>query len=383
MFRKKLKISLTAIISFCFLLTFTFMVSCGEPPPTEEAEPTEEAMEEEAEEEEEEVAEEETEEEAEEEEEDIYEIAFDSDHGSPYSIYSCKPDGSDLKKVYDSGFDDIEPCWNSEHTKISFSSNMDGDEDNDIFVIDLINSEISGLTDREGYDFNPNYGPDRIVALAGAVGKPEEGNSEILPVAIAPERITDKPGCDLNSNFSIDGALAFAGYVVTLASFEIHSSRSPIKQLTDDPAWDGYPHYSPDGKTIIFSSDRSGYSKLYTMDIEGNNIIQLTNSGEWQDWDGSFSADGKKIFFVSDRSGNLDIWVMSVDNPYEAINLTNNPADDWDPDCSPNGDKVVFASNRDETDKDMSDIFVMDANGENQTNITPDLKDSYQGAPSW
>lgn len=74
---------------------------------------------------------------------------------------------------------------------------------------------------------------------------------------------------------------------------------------------------------------------------------------------------------------------MPVDNPDKAINLTNDPADDVSPDWSPNGDMIIFASNRDGTNKDMFDIFVMDANGENQTNITPDLKDSYQGEPNW
>jgi len=74
---------------------------------------------------------------------------------------------------------------------------------------------------------------------------------------------------------------------------------------------------------------------------------------------------------------------MPVDNPDKAINLTNDPADDVSPDWSPNGDMVIFASNRDGTNKDMFDIFVMDANGENQTNITPDLTDSFQRPPGW
>jgi len=379
---KLIKKIIFIVISFCFLFTFSFLTACGGSTSTEEVSPVEETVDREigAEEEEEEEKEEVVEEEEVAEEEVIYEIAFFSDHGSPASIYTCMPDGSDLKKVYDSGFDELEPCWNSEHNKIVFPSNMDGDGDNDLFVIDLTNGEISGLTDREGYDFHPNYGPDRSVALAGAVVKPEEGNFDILPTAVLLERKTDRVGCDRSPNYGPDGSIVFAGYV---DNFEIHSTASPIKQLTDDPAWDGWPHYSPDGKTIIFTSDRSGYGKLYIMDTEGNNLVQITNSGEWWDRDGTFSPDGKNIVFVSDRSGNEDIWVMPVDNPDAAVNLTNNPANDVAPDWSPDGSMIVFASDRDAAEVWMFDIFTMDANGENQTNITPDLADSYQDAPSW
>ena len=342
---KTIKILIITVISFCFLFTFSFLTACGGPTSTEEVSPVEETVDEEIEaeeaEEEEEEEEEVVEEEVEEEEEILYEIAFSSNHESPFSIYSCMPDGSDRKKVYDSGFDEYWPCWNSEHTKIVFSSNMDGDDVFDLFTYDIATGEISRLTDREGDDFFTNYGPDKSVVFAGAVGPPEEGNFEIFTVG------------------------------------------SPIKQLTDDPAWDALPHYSPDGKTIIFTSDRSGYGKLYTMDIEGNNLVQITNSGEWWDLDGSYSPDGKKIVFASNRSGNNEIWVMPVDNPEAAINLTNNHALDDHPDWSPDGSKIAFISNRDETDEKMYDIFIMDANGENQTNITPDLKGSFQRPPGW
>lgn len=355
---KTIKILIVTVISFFFLFTLSFMTACGKAIPTEGVQPVAEVIEEEIREEEtkekveeipeeapeEEEPEEEVEEPEEEivieEEEIIYEIVFSSDHdGTPYSIYSCMPDGSDFKRIYSDGFRDANLCWNKDHSQLVTASTIDGDDDNDLFIIDLANGDISRLTDREGQDLEPNISPDgNLVVFAGTVGS---DNTEIFTVGIS------------------------------------------IKQLTNDPYWNSYPHYSPDGKTVIFSSDRSGYSKLYTMDTEGNNIIQLTNSGEWHDWDGSFSPDGKKIVFVSDRSGNDEIWVMPLDNPEAAINLTNNPDVDMYPDYSPDGDMIVFESDRDEAVEYMHDIFVMDADGDNQTNITPDLKGSYQVGPSW
>jgi len=290
------------------------------------------------------------EEEEEEEEEIIYEIAFQSGYDGPFSIYSCKPDGSDIKRINERGVFEFDPCWNMEHTQIVFSSYMDGDDDLNLYIYDLTNNEVSKLTDKEGQDYSPNFSPDgKSVVFSGGI---------------------------IEANDETEGELR--GWEI----FAVNSDGSNLKQLTDKHGFNTYPHYSPDGKTIIFTSNISGYMKLYTMDIEGNNIVQLSASGDWEDWDGTFSPDGNKAVFASDRSGNSDIWVMPVDNPDEAINLTNDPAMDMSPDWSPDGKMIVFASDRD-AEENIFDIFTMKADGGNQINITPDLTDSNQNGPSW
>lgn len=356
----KLKTIIISILITCLAFTLNSLVVACKAEKAEEAkeelekpakEMVEEEIAEEQLEEKEESAEKEIEKEVSEEpeEEAIYEIAFSSNHASPFSIFSCLPDGSNLKKIYDSAFDDHHPSWNSDHTKIVFSSNMDGDEDGDIFIYDVANDEISKVIDREGFDTVPIFSPDdKSIVFAGEV-RDTEGGSE--------------------PNFEI---------------FTVNIDGSNLKQLTNDPAIDIYPHYSPDGETIIFSHGEEFHKlKLFIMDLEGNNITQITNEGNWSDFDGTYSPDGKSIVFVSDRDGNEDIWVMPVDSPDQAVNLTNDPANDSYPDYSPDGNMIVFASDRDESEEYVTDIFVMTSSGENQTNITPDLKGSYESGPSW
>ena len=59
----------------------------------------------------------------------------------------------------------------------------------------------------------------------------------------------------------------------------------------------------------------------------------------------SWSPDGRMVAFSSDRSGNLDIWIQAIDggNP---VQVTNSPAHDWQPDWSPDGRRLVFRSER-------------------------------------
>lgn len=275
-------------------------------------------------------------------EEIIYEIAFESNDGGSTLIYSCKPDGSDLKRVHEYSIFEVDPCWNSDHTQIAFSSW----EDNNLYIYDLTNDQISIIIDTEGLDYSPNFSPDSksVVFVGSIIISHDDADWEIFTV-------------------NIDG--------------------TNLKQLTNKNSSYSWPHYSPDGTIIIFSNNMNGYTKLYTMDTEGNNIVQISDNSDWEDLDGTFSPDGKKVVFQSDRSGNDDIWIMPVGNPAAAINLTNNPATDISPDWSPDGNMIVFASNRDKTGGSSFDIFTMDTNGEHQNNITPDLKYSDEGRPSW
>src|SRR5438270_10209919 len=65
---------------------------------------------------------------------------------------------------------------------------------------------------------------------------------------------------------------------------------------------------SPDGQTIVF--DLLGH--LYTMPATGGKATAIT-SGMAYDAQPRFSPDGKRIVFVSDRSGGDNLWVMSLD----------------------------------------------------------------------
>ena len=85
---------------------------------------------------------------------------------------------------------------------------------------------------------------------------------------------------------------------------------------------------------------------------------------------------GGKIAFVSTRDGNEEIYVMNADGSNQT-NITNNPATDYDPCFSPDGTKIAFESYRDGD----SEIYVMNADGSNQANITNNPGGDY--SPSW
>ena len=102
------------------------------------------------------------------------------------------------------------------------------------------------------------------------------------------------------------------------------------RNLTNNPANDGFPSWSPNGKQIVFQSDRDERQyEIYVMDADGGNQQRLTEN-RVDDWSPSWSPNGKRIAFMSERDGNPEIYVMDADGRNQQ-NLTNNLHDDWSP----------------------------------------------------
>jgi dipeptidyl aminopeptidase/acylaminoacyl peptidase len=99
-------------------------------------------------------------------------------------------------------------------------------------------------------------------------------------------------------------------------------------RLTAGPADDRMPDYSPKGAKIAFTRDRD----VYTMNTDGSALTRLTTEGGEQP---SWSPDGTKLAFSSYRDGGYsEIYVMDADGSNET-NITNHPAHDSNPDWQP------------------------------------------------
>ena len=153
-------------------------------------------------------------------------------------------------------------------------------------------------------------------------------------------------------------------------NFEIYvmdtDGKNP-RRLTDNPALDWHPSWSPNGKRIVFSSEKgdSGWDiDIYVIDADGGNLRKLTNNRLIDNYP-SWSPDGEHIAFASERDGNLDIYVMDTDGK-NLRRLTKNLGNAWNPSWSPNGERIAFTSNG----NGNNDIYVMNANGKIPQNLT-------------
>ena len=108
---------------------------------------------------------------------------------------------------------------------------------------------------------------------------------------------------------------------------------------TDEGTWMSLD-VSPDGRTIVF--DLVG--DLYTMPVGGGAATRIT---EGMAFDGQprFSPDGKSILFVSDRSGYENLWLVDADGKNPRALTKDTKAQYISPEWTPDGDYIVVSKN--------------------------------------
>lgn len=166
----------------------------------------------------------------------------------------------------------------------------------------------------------------------------------------------------------------FVVITLTIVSAAIHAQTYlPVKHITS--VVDGYPVLSPDGTKILFESDRTGASEIYTMNLDGSGLTQLTFNTANDD-SPVWSPDGKKIVFTSVRDdADGDIYIMDADGK-NAKRLTTTPGDDSHPKFSPDGQRIIFNSARTTPDlkadwgKQHIELFTMKTDGTDVKQLT-------------
>ncbi len=126
--------------------------------------------------------------------------------------------------------------------------------------------------------------------------------------------------------------------------------------------------WSPDGTRIAYVSNPGNDIRgdIHVMDADGSNDTPLTTTGD--NARPSWSPDGTMIAF--DGGAGNDIFMVPADGSASPTNLTNDAAvDQENPQWSPDGTKIAYVSDAVDTDLE---IFVMDSDGQNQTNLTND-----------
>jgi TolB protein len=178
------------------------------------------------------------------------------------------------------------------------------------------------------------------------------------------------------------------------------------RRLTENTSGDGFPVLSPDGKKIVFDSDRNTQpgelfnGAMFAMESDGSEQTPLLRAGGSASW----SPDSKNIVFHRSASGtgvfvkpdpgaattDSDIFVVNVDDLLDGVeqprNLTNNGAAavDDDPDWSPAGQQIVFTSHApgDEPNPASAELYLINADGTGQPErLTDNLEE--ERSPDW
>jgi TolB protein len=144
---------------------------------------------------------------------------------------------------------------------------------------------------------------------------------------------------------------------------------------TDNRSINLSPAWSPDARSIAFTSYMRGYPDLYRLFVFEHRPLQTLSAFNGINTSPAWSPDGKSVALTVSRDGNPEIYVITVATGTPR-RLTRHPGIDTEPTWSPTGRQIAFTSDR----QGQPNIFVMDDEGANLRALT---SGGFHTQPRW
>jgi TolB protein len=263
----------------------------------------------------------------------------------------------------------------------------------DIYTMDLSGGNVRQLTKNPGHDADPDWSPDgtkiAFFSRSNLALMDCDGNNFHL--------LMTNTALPANPDWSPDGTkLAFSAGLVNDRRdiFVLKLATGEVRQLTNHPRNDDTPSWSPDGRWIVFESNRDpqfwelepdghlgAIADLYIMDAEGNNLRNLTQT-KVHEMMPAWSPDGTQIAFSVARSDlTNDLYVVNGDGSRRRQLTTFPNSFVLDPSWSPDNQFIIFDSSDRRKPEEGEAIYIIDRDGGNLRQFPRlGLRDTH---PSW
>jgi TolB protein len=172
------------------------------------------------------------------------------------------------------------PAWSPDGSKMAFMSNRDGNPE--IYVMNRDGSGVRRLTNHPSTDVTPTWSPtgNQLAFTSDRTGRPQiwimndDGTGQ--------QQITRETWCDRPTwspapfNEIAYASQAGGGYDIRIFDFATRS----VKSITNGEGSNESPAFSPNGRHLAFSSSRAGKYQIFTIDRTGENLRQITRTGD-------------------------------------------------------------------------------------------------------
>jgi Tol biopolymer transport system component len=259
--------------------------------------------------------------------------------------------------------------WSPDGTELAYVSRRTGT--GDIWVMSSAGGTPRQLTHDIRVDNSPRWSPDgKWIAFISQRGR--QSDIWVVPAAGGTElRVTDDAAEEGNIQWvGKSNTLAYHTGIGGQTLWALTVNDGQERRLTPDSIRVGQIYPSPDGKDVVYEVLRGGgVSDLQVMPIAGRaprTLVAGTSINTSPNW----SPDGKSIVFLSNRAGNQDVWIVAASGgePRQLTNWPTNEGGNVGVQWSPDGSAVYFISNHDTSP--FNDVWKVPAAGGEPVRVT-------------
>jgi TolB protein len=261
-------------------------------------------------------------------------VAFVGTATGHKEIYLCDVDGQNIKRITSDKSIALLPRWSPKGNLMLYNSFKEGGAM--LYMKDMKSGAVKRISGRNGLNIGASWAPDgKSAALTLSHGK----NPDIYRIDLKGKvikQLTNHWGIDVSPSFSPDGKkIAFVSNRSGSPQIYLRELRSGKEErLTFEPTlkYNQSPSWSARNR-IAFSGVNNGVIDIFTIDADGSNLRQLTD-GQGKNEDPCWSPDGRYLLFSSNRTGRYQLYLMNA-NGQNPRRISSSKGDQTSPSWSP------------------------------------------------
>jgi len=254
----------------------------------------------------------------------------DRNGGDFREVYTMDWDSANLEKITNHKTIALSPSWSSDGRFIAYTAFVQQAKTKmrnaNVFLYDSKIGSSKLISSRQGINSGATFTPDNKYIL---LTLSEGGSPDIFKIDLdggLSKRLTHGPNAAIN----VEPNVNWVGDKIAFSSdrhgrpmiYTMNLDGSSVDRITFAGVFNSTPAWSPDGKKIAFAGQEDDHFDIFVVDADKTNMIRVTSArktnGKWSNnEDPSFSPDGRFLMYTSNRSGKNQIYISTVDGSEE------------------------------------------------------------------